>query len=119
MRRLQIILLGLGLCLAAPPAGAHALLTGSQPAVGGTTAPTAILRLFFSEGIEVRFSKVAVTTAEGAEAGPAGLALDPADDKILIVTLPKPLTPGAYHLHWQVVSVDTHHTRGDFDFTVR
>jgi hypothetical protein len=29
------------------------------------------------------------------------------------------LLPGAYRVHWHVVSVDTHMTEGDFSFTVK
>ena len=30
----------------------------------------------------------------------------------------KPLAPGQYKVSWHVVSVDTHHTHGDFTFIV-
>jgi copper resistance protein C len=28
-------------------------------------------------------------------------------------------SPGAYRVHWHAVSVDTHHTQGTFEFTVK
>jgi methionine-rich copper-binding protein CopC len=36
----------------------------------------------------------------------------------LIVSLPN-LADGEYSVSWKVVSVDTHHTNGDFKFTVK
>jgi hypothetical protein len=38
---------------------------------------------------------------------------------VLIVPIAKPLPAGAYKVHWQAVSVDTHHTQGTFEFTVK
>jgi methionine-rich copper-binding protein CopC len=43
-----------------------------------------------------------------------------ADDghKVLLANLPM-LGPGVYRVKWHVVSVDTHRTEGDFNFTVK
>jgi methionine-rich copper-binding protein CopC len=38
---------------------------------------------------------------------------------VLIVPIAKPLSAGEYKVHWQAVSVDTHHTQGSFEFTVK
>jgi copper resistance protein C len=38
---------------------------------------------------------------------------------VLIVPILKPLPAGDYKVHWQAVSVDTHHTQGTFEFTVK
>ena len=107
-----------GLAFAAP-AWAHAHLVNSDPPVGGTAAATDTIRLTFSEGIEVNFSKVEVTMSDGMDMGPAKLALDPNDAKILVLTYPFKFAPGGYKVHWHVVSVDTHHTEGTFEFTVK
>ena len=45
-------------------------------------------------------------------------AVDPKDDKVLVVKIAKPLAPGVYKVTWHATSVDTHHTQGDFSFTV-
>jgi hypothetical protein len=105
--------------MAATPAWAHAHLVSSVPAVGGETAPTATLRLNFSEGIEIRFSKVEIAGNDGKTVGPAAISLDPADDKVVVVSVPETLAAGTYKVHWQVVSVDTHRTQGDFTFLVK
>ena len=41
------------------------------------------------------------------------------DQKVLIVPIAKALAAGDYMVHWHAVSVDTHHTQGTFDFTVK
>ncbi len=114
---LPILTLLSGLALAAP-AWAHAHLVKADPPVGGSTAATDTLRLVFSEKIEIKFSKVDLTGADGKPVGPAKTALDPKDDKAVVVTLPARLAPGAYTVHWHVVSVDTHRTEGTYSFTV-
>ena len=102
----------------AGPAFAHALLQSAVPPVGGTVAPPAEIRLTFSEGVEPKFSGVALTGAGGAvPVGPASVAPD--DDKVMIVKLGQTLAPGTYTVKWHAVSVDTHHTQGTFDFTVK
>lgn len=118
MRRITfpfVLLAGIAL---AEPAWAHAHLVKSDPPVGGSSAGTDTLHLTFSEGIEIKFSKFEVTGADGKEVGPGKGALDPNDDKVVVVTLPAKLAPGAYTVHWHVVSVDTHHTEGDYPITV-
>ena len=97
---------------------AHAQLEKATPAVGGTVTSPAEIRLKFSEGVEPHFSGVALS-AEGGAAVPLGKAsVDPADNSVLIVKVGKALPPGVYTVNWRAVSVDTHHTQGDFQFTV-
>jgi hypothetical protein len=38
---------------------------------------------------------------------------------VLIVPVAKALAPGVYSVKWHAVSLDTHHTQGTFDFTVK
>ena len=118
MRNLLACMIFLAGLAIAGPVWAHAHLVSADPPVGGASAPTDTLKLTFSEGVELAFCKVEVTMADGMDTGPAKLASDPADDKIMVVTLPKKLGPGSYKVHWHVVSVDTHHTEGTFAFTV-
>jgi copper resistance protein C len=103
---------------AAGPAFAHALLQSASPPVGGTVAPPPELRLTFSEGVEPAFCRVALSGPGGAV--PVGKpSVAPNDDKVLIVKVDGNLAAGTYTVKWQAVSVDTHHTQGDFDFTVK
>jgi methionine-rich copper-binding protein CopC len=118
LKTISLIVLLLGVVLAGP-VWAHAHLVAADPPVGGSAAATDTLRLTFSEGIELAFSKVEVAKTDGADLGATKIALDPADKKIVIVTLPKKLEAGGYKVHWHVVSVDTHHTEGTFTFDVK
>lgn len=104
---------------AATAAFAHAQLEQAVPAVGGTVAAPAEIRLKFSEGVEPHFCKIALS-AEGGGGAPLGaLSVDPADPSVLIAKIGKTLAPGVYTVTWHAVSVDTHKTQGSFNFTVK
>jgi copper resistance protein C len=120
MRTLTLkISASLAFAMIASAAFAHAQLEKSTPPVGGTVASASEIRLEFSEGVEPKFSKVTLTGPGGA-AVPLGSAATAAGNQaVLIVPIAKPLSPGDYKVHWQAVSVDTHHTQGTFEFTVK
>ena len=99
----------------ATAAHAHAFLDHAEPRVGSTTpaAPKEVV-LFFSQNIEPAFSEVEVSDANGAR-------VDRGKPKISATTMRvglKPLPPGTYRVRWQVLSVDTHTTEGNFTFQV-
>jgi hypothetical protein len=109
----------ISLALAASPAFAHAMLRKAEPAVGGVVAASPKqIRLKFSEGVEPRFSSIALATQAGAPVPTGKPALDPGDASALIAAVPQPLKPGVYRVTWRAVSVDTHKTQGAFTFTV-
>ena len=100
-------------------ASAHAQLLKALPPVGGTVASSPQdLRLSFSEGIEPRFSTVALATEAGAAVPIGRPTTDPADRSVLVVRRGRTLAPGTYTVTWHAVSVDTHKTQGSFAFTV-
>ncbi len=109
----------LAFALAATAAFAHAQLEKATPAVGGAVTSPAEIRLKFSEGVEPHFSGVTLTAEGGAAVALGKPSLDPADNSVLIVKVGKTLPPGVYTVTWHAVSVDTHHTQGDFQFTVK
>ena len=109
----------LAFALIATPAFAHAQLEKATPAVGGTVASASEIRLEFSEGVEPKFTKVTLT-GPGGSAVPLGAAkTEPSNQAVLVVPIAKALAPGGYKVHWQAVSIDTHHTQGTFEFTVK
>ena len=120
MRNLTIkIMASLALTAAATAALAHAQLQKAVPAVGGTvTASPKEIRLKFSEGLEARFSGIALTTQAGEAVAIGKPAVDPADASTFVAPLSQPLKPGVYIVTWHAVSVDTHKTQGSFNFTV-
>lgn len=118
MRRLgaPLLLAGLLLLGAAPPATAHAALIGSDPRDGASlaTAPQA-LSLTFSEAIQAGFSEVTVV-------GPGGRQWQSAEPSAggAVVTVPvRPLGPaGEYTVGYRVLSADSHPVQGSISFTL-
>jgi methionine-rich copper-binding protein CopC len=112
------IFASLAFALTAEPALAHAQLEKATPAVGATVSPPSEIRLEFSEGVELKFTKVTLTGPSGAAALGAART-ESGNQAVLIVPISKPLSAGVYTVRWQAVSVDTHHTQGTFEFTVK
>jgi copper resistance protein C len=109
----------LAFAVAATAAYAHAQLQKATPAVGGTVASASEIRLEFSERVEPRFSGVTLEAAGGASVPLGPAKAEAGNASVLIVPIAKLLSPGVYKVHWRAVSVDTHHTQGDFQFTVK
>jgi methionine-rich copper-binding protein CopC len=102
-------------------AAAHAIVLESVPARDAVLdrAPERVF-LRFNSKIETRLSRVTLSAGRGAPMpipiqtdGPDG---DRQSDR-LIVPL-RPLSPGAYVLHYKVLSADGHITEGALRFTV-
>ena len=116
MRRKTILAALLGLVVAGP-ASAHAFLKTATPAVGSIVqqAPSQVL-ITFTEGVEPRFSTIAVQDATGANMAD-GAPHTVGDGQHLAVAL-KTLPPGVYKVIWHATAIDTHKTEGSFTFTV-
>jgi methionine-rich copper-binding protein CopC len=97
---------------------AHAFLDHASPEVGGKVhgSPKEV-KVWFTEKLEVAFSKLQVFNEAGQEVDSRDERLDPNNAALLIVSVP-PLKPGTYSVMWRVVSVDTHTTHGSFKFEV-
>jgi methionine-rich copper-binding protein CopC len=100
------------------PALAHARLEKTDPAAGTTSvAPVAAVNLYYSEELEPDFSKATLADDEGNPVD-AVSSVDAKNPKHLVLTPKTPLGPGAYHLNWYVLSIDTHKTQGSYKFKV-
>lgn len=96
-------------------ADAHAILVDGQPRQGeAVAAGSSVIRLRYNSRIDHRRSRLTLTSPDH---GQLVLDLDPADPAD-ILSARTDLTPGSYTLHWQVLAVDGHITRGDIPFTV-
>jgi hypothetical protein len=104
--------------IAAGQASAHARLLHATPRVGSVVKPGPHeLILQFSESIDLKASSVSLTGPRGAvAAGP--LERDPSDPHRVHLPIAAALPPGSYRVRWDMTSVDTHHTNGDFTFRV-
>lgn len=99
------------------PAFAHAHLVSSTPAANAVAMPAPTeLELKFSEGLELKFTKVNLTGQDkiAIKTGPA--KLDPKDNTLLRIPLASPLPDGKYHVDWQALSTDGHKTKGSYSF---
>jgi methionine-rich copper-binding protein CopC len=94
----------------------HAYPAASVPADGATVKEAREVRIQFTEGVEIEFSRIDVKNSAGAPMN-AGKVRRLAADTLAVDV--KPLPPGAYTVQWQVLSVDTHITEGLLRFTVR
>ena len=91
------------LLLAAPQqAAAHAIIVSSQPASGATIGKDAVaIRLRFNSRIDHARSRLKLLAADGAEQALTPVADAPPDE---LTAEAKALAPGAWRLHWQVLS---------------
>jgi copper resistance protein C len=97
---------------------AHAFLDHALPAVGATVAqPPAEVTIWFTQALEPAFTGCEVTNAAGQRVDTGQVTIDAKDPQELHVPL-KALSPGEYKVSWHALSVDTHRTVGDFNFTV-
>ncbi len=97
---------------------AHAHLDHATPAAGSAVnEPPKEVMLWFTEAVEPKFSSIEVRDEKGAAVQAGAARPVPGNTAQLTVTL-KPLTPGTYVVKWRVLSVDTHHSQGDFSFRV-
>jgi methionine-rich copper-binding protein CopC len=109
-----MIIVTAGLLATIGTASAHAILKESTPPDRGSIAPgerTVTMR--YNSRIDHARSRL---TLDGTNAQMV-LPLDqdsPADALVTKVNL----TPGSYVVHWQVLAIDGHLTRGDVHFTV-
>jgi methionine-rich copper-binding protein CopC len=111
---LLIVLLACG--LAAPAAQAHAVLVRSVPPPDGSMAAGhATITLVYNSRVDRARSRVSLEHGQAPEV----LVISQADDQRAdTLTAPADLKPGDYVLHWQVLAIDGHITRGDVRFTV-
>lgn len=102
--------------LAPAPLRAHAYPIVVVPADGAVLRePPREVRIQFTEGIELEFSRIDVKNAAGEKMN-AGNIRRIADDTVAVAV--KALGPGTYRIEWQVLSVDTHVTDGVVRFTI-
>jgi methionine-rich copper-binding protein CopC len=117
MRFVFATLVGAGLVLGAGQASAHAFLKTATPAVGSTVQqPPGQVAIEFTEGVEPKFSTIAVQDASGASVATGDVHIVGGNTHLAVGL--KPLPAGTYKVVWHATAVDTHKTEGSFTFTV-
>ena len=95
---------------------AHAIVVAAQPAVNSTVARGDVaIRLEFNSRIDRQRSRVSARRPDGTEIAVALASDDPPN--VVSGHVDATLT-GPWKLHWQVLSLDGHITRGDVSFSV-
>jgi len=107
------------LILMQPESGiCHSFPDHSEPRVGWTlkSSPPEV-KIWFDVPVEPLFSTIEVfdATHKKVDKGDSHIASD--SQALLIVSVP-PLPAGKYEVHWSVISIDTHHTEGTFNFWI-
>lgn len=114
----RMLVIAASLSMGASAAWAHAHLARAVPSAGAALhAAPAELRLWFTEALEGRLSELTVLDPAGQQVDKRDMHLDPADAKVMVVSLGA-LPAGSYTVVWKAVSVDSHTTHGDFLFTL-
>ena len=114
----RIVSFSLLVLLPAARVSAHVFLERSDPAVGSKihSVPAAV-RIWFTAAIDPALSRIQVFDATGKQVDKNNTHSDPSSRSLLQISLPR-LGPGTYKVGWDVVSVDTHATKGDFTFHI-
>ncbi|WP_052847447.1 copper resistance CopC/CopD family protein [Streptomyces avicenniae] len=104
------------LLLAAPPAGAHAVLTGTDPEDGAVVAGApASVGLTFSESVSAAADGIRVLAPDGERADTGDASGSGTEHG---VALRDGLDDGTYTVTWHVVSADSHPISGAFTFSI-
>ena len=104
--------------LAVSPALAHSKPKTMTPEANSTVAAPAQVSVFFTEGLEPKFSSLQLMDAQGAVVSKDKSVVDAKDAKHMTLALPK-LGPGTYRVHWMTAALDGHRMDGDYSFKVQ
>ncbi|TVU70056.1 copper homeostasis periplasmic binding protein CopC [Cobetia crustatorum] len=96
---------------------AHAHIDTANPADGANVSSPKTISLTFTESLELPFSGIELTNADG-QAVPLGDSALRNKDMTLTAPVTKALTPGEYEIKWHALSTDGHKTDGDYHFNV-
>jgi methionine-rich copper-binding protein CopC len=99
----------------------HTQLVKSEPATHDTLpAAPKVIRLWFSEKIELKVTTVKLRDAAGhAQALGTPARTGAEKNAPVIVPIVKPLAAGAYAIAWSTAATDGHLAKGTIDFLVK
>jgi len=119
-RQGRVVLAAAACVLAAAPAWAHGQLESAQPAVDSTVSQSPQrVQIHFTERLEPKLASVSVRNAIGQRVDDGKPVVSPADSRILSIGLNPALPAGTYRVEWAITAVDTHRTKGQYNFTVK
>ena len=98
---------------------AHPHLRRSIPAASDTLASSPLeLRFFFSEPIELRFTRLQLLGPDSVPGSLGPLLAVPDSLGTVMAVVNAPLSAGRYVVRWQTAGDDGHVVRGEYAFTV-
>jgi copper resistance protein C len=104
------------LLLSPSRAWAHAIIVESAPEVNGVVSgPLLEIKLRFNARLDWSRSKLTLISADGTS---RAISLSQPVSPDLLSARVRNLLPGKYQLHWQVLAIDGHITKGDIPFSV-
>ena len=110
------VLVVLGVMLAPLSAHAHALLKASAPAAGASVPAGGLAMSFrYNSRIDRLRSRLTLTHPDHSQ---SVLKILDTGGPDTLETSTEVTAPGSYVVHWQVLALDGHITRGDVPFTV-
>lgn len=119
MKIISLIAIPALLTLMTIRAAAHAFLEQSEPRVGSTVAVAPMqVKIWFTERLSHDGSKIEVFDAKETEVDKKDSMINADNPLLMTVSLAK-LPPGHYHVRWNAIAIDTHHTHGTFSFDVK
>ena len=117
MRAARLGLVVAALSLLPGMAPAHAIIVRAQPAMNSVVpAGDIMIRIEFNSRIDRERSGLVLKRPDGTE---EGVALTPESAPGVLAGRAQVQQNGTWKLHWQVLSLDGHITRGEVDFSVR
>ena len=124
-RSMIVALVALGTLSVPVAAIAHPKLVSAMPASNATVAPTATVKLTFSERVMPKLSNATLTmtgmpgmTNHGDMKMTGVTSAVSGDGKSITLTSAKPLSAGSYRVDWVIVGADTHRITGKYAFSV-
>ena len=107
------------LTAASPSAVFHTHLKKSDPAANDTLMSPAAVKLWFSEKVEIPFTRVTVKNIAGVAQPMGALAFsDTSEDAPVVAAITGKLPPGSYTVTWSAAAKDGHPAKGKFEFVV-
>ena len=97
---------------------AHPQLQKSVPTADAVLkgAPKNI-RIEFNEKLEAAFSTISISGLPGRKIATEKAVVDTRDGKVMTLALPA-LQPGQYQVNWNAVTVDGHHVKSSYKFSI-
>jgi len=120
LRAASVILVVTAALAAAPASAFHTHLEKSAPAANDTVASPAVLKLWFSEKVELPFTRVTLKNVAGV-AQPLGAVAyaDTSADAPVVAPVTGKLEAGEYTVSWSTAAKDGHAAKGKFSFVVK